>query len=30
MSAGVSSDGKLHEVREYSDTQDAHAVWLQP
>jgi uncharacterized protein len=24
------SDGKILEVREYSDTQHAHAVWLQP
>jgi uncharacterized protein len=22
--------GQIHEVREYSDTQHAHAVWLQP
>ncbi len=24
------SHGKIQEVREYSDTQHAHAVWLQP
>jgi ketosteroid isomerase-like protein len=24
------SDGKISQVREYSDTQHAHAVWLEP
>jgi hypothetical protein len=24
------SDGKISQVREYSDTQHAHAVWLRP